>query len=263
MLYISFFIFHIIRNIVLGHTAISPHWISFDWILRLVIFGDNVDSVLWYLTAYIEALVILLFLFAVVKSEKYRTIILFSSLALLIFAVAFNRYSIVFGCEFDIVVSRNALTVALPCICIGILTRLYENSLKRATTLGAIVMLCIFLAYAEYAILHIYDVNGSGADFNIMTFPLAFAVFLYCIVNQSAGKIPLRIRKHLVNIGKNNSADIYLYHSLVWLIIALLIYVSNNNIIRLFANAEVVFLIVMLFSYFKNSAKRMLWISTK
>lgn len=263
LVYIVYIMFHIFRNIILGRPAINPDWLNIDFILRMLFVGDNIDSILWYMTAYIEALLIMWILLRLFSENKVRIILAIVFPILLISAIILNRYSFLFGRTFDIAISRNALTVALPCIYLGILVRTYQERIKQTNQINILLITCLVLAYVEYALLHIYDINGSGADFNIMTFPLAFMVFLYCVLRPQGEFIPKYIRNLLVKTGKNNSADIYLYHSLTWLILALIIYISNNNLIRFMANAEMVILIVLLFSSLKNSIKRKIWILAK
>lgn len=261
--YAVYIVFQIIRNIVLGLPTVNPKWLNINFILRMIFVGDNIDSILWYMTAYIEALVVLWILLRLFSYNTVRRTLSIIFPVLLLLAIIYNRYSFLIGYKYDIAISRNVLTVALPCMYMGILVRNYQKVIKSMKRIKIILAACIILAYVEYAILHIYDINGSGADFNIMTFPLAFMVFLYCVLRPHADFVPKRLRMMLINIGKNNSADIYLYHSLIWLILAFIIFISQNNFMKLMANAEVVTLIVLIFSSIKNSIKRSIWISAK
>lgn len=247
--------FLIIRNVLSDLPAISPRWVSWAFITRMLFIGDNVDSVLWYITAYIEALLIIWLLIKFLKPAEVVRLLTYISPFLLICAILFNRYSGLIGPTYDIAVSRNALTVALPCIFAGSMVRIYRNWFDQISHQCIVLAICIVLAYVEYWCLHIFDIDGSGADFNIMTFPLAFVTFINCVAKPNFKALPKKLGNALVSIGKNHSAGIYLYHSLAYQILALLIVMSGNTVFQIFANAEAIIVIILIFSLAKHYIK--------
>lgn len=248
--YIGFMIF---RNLFQGYPLINPHWLTWDFIIRLLLVGDNVDSVLWYLTAYAESLLVLWISLKIIGERKTRYLGIILIIPLLLLAILFNRYSeFVLGRIFDIAISRNAITVALPCLMLGAMVRIRYGRLPSLFKIRPLIIILFILAYVEYALLYLMEIDGSGADFNMFTFPLAFAVFLYCVLRSTQLLPSNKIILTLAYIGKNNSADIYLYHSLVWQIFSLLLFPLISTSRPYIANAEFIILVVLILSIVKN-----------
>lgn len=251
--YIGFMIF---RNFLQGGPLINPRWITWDFIIRLLFIGDNVDSVLWYLTAYTESLLFLWLMLKMIGESWTRYFVMTLSLPLLLLAILLNRYSeLVTGRIFDIAISRNAFTVALPCLMLGAVAKIWYKRLPSLFSLRQCIIVLSILAYVEYALLYLKDVDGSGADFNVITFPLAFVIFLYCIRRSTSLLHSKKVVSILVYIGKNSSADIYLYHSLVWQIFSLLLFPLVDTWRPFIANAEFIIMITLIFSIVKNKLR--------
>lgn len=102
-------------------------------------------------------------------------------------------------------------------------------------------------SYVELATLHYFNIDGSGSDFNLSTYPLAFAIFLYCVQYPNASLISGKLREILTNIGKHCAVDIYMYHVLVFSLLKLL--VTKYDGCTVFLNAESVFMLCLFFSY--------------
>lgn len=258
--YVIYIGFHIIRNIILDKPAITSQWMSINFWIRTILIGDNIDSILWYLNAYVESLVII---WGLLKFFNSTTVIriLFSATPFLLFAaILLNRYSFLLNTTLDIAISRNAILIGIPCITLGIIVNIHHNFFSRISNIVLIIMFLTLLAYGEYTLLHIYNLNGSGADFNLLTFPLAYSIFIYCILNPELPLIPVSIQAKLIDMGKYCSGDIYLYHSLAWGIIGLITITSSNNLTSLFTNAEAVILIVLVFSTIKHKLRKQRWI---
>lgn len=259
-----YIVFHIIRNIILNQPVINSQWTSIDFWIRAIFIGDNIDSILWYLNAYIESLAIIWLMLRLFIPQEVIKILFTVTPFLLITAIFMNRYSFLTGNTFDIAVSRNAITVALPCITLGAIANIYKSFFLRISNIILIITTLTSLAYIEYALLHIYDINGSGADFNLLTFPLAYSIFIYCLLNPNLQLKPTQLHARLINIGKYHSGNIYLYHSLAWGIIGLLVPISgNNNLMALITNAEAVIVIILTFSFLKHKLKKQRWILAK
>ena len=215
-------------------------------LLRILFVGDVIDSVFWYLTSLWEALVVIYFLLKVFRGDSNKTFkFLFLCTPLLLFcSILFNRYSFLMDTEFDISISRNFLLVAIPCITLGMSARKYKERLMvKRNTLDSLLVTTVILAYVEFGLLHIFDISGSGADFNMMTYPLAFLCFLFCCNHHRLGFIPKYIEDHLVKIGKFYSGPIYLYHSFTYHVLFLLTMLVP--FLRYTLNAETVILVII------------------
>ena len=254
-IYGIYILFHIIRNLLLGNPAIPDRWLNLRFLWRLLLVGDNIDSVFWYLTAYMEALIIIIALTTLFSQNITKKILAIASPILLILAVIFNRYSGLLGLTLDIATSRNALTVALPCLFLGASIKLYSSFYSKLNIHLKLIAILVILSYGEYLLLHKFDINGSGADYNILTFPLSFSIFLYCIKIPNLTIVNDKISNGLVSIGKNYSANLYLYHSLVWGIITLTLMISGFDWFKIFMNGESVIILIILFSYLSKKIK--------
>lgn len=254
---------HLIRNVVLNYPTINPQWTSIGFWIRTILIGDNIDSILWYLNAYIEALLIIWCMLKLFTPEKVNRILFFMTPILLITSVLLNRYSFLIDNTFDIAVSRNAISIAIPCITLGAIANVYKDLFSKISNMTIIITVISAIAYLEYALLYIFDLNGSGADFNILTFPLAFSIFIYCILNPNLSIQPRQLHNRLIYIGKNYSSKIYLYHSLTWGIIVILGSTYDSYIIRLIMNAESIIAIILAISFLKHKLKKQRWILVK
>jgi surface polysaccharide O-acyltransferase-like enzyme len=253
--YCIYIAFIVIRNVLLGKYVINPNWLNIDFVIRMIFVGDNIDSILWYMTAYIEALFLFFFLSKWFNSENLIKVLGLVAPILLLIAVLFNRYSNIIGGIYDIACSRNALTVAIPCMSLGAVLRVYQNKIKQDKILTWAIALMV-ASYIEYYVLHHFNIKGSGGDFNLMTFPFAFSVFLYCVMNPDLRFTPSRIKGLLGHVGKNWSGDIYLYHSLVWQMLMLLVLTMNIRQSILLFNAETVIILLLIYSVLKENIKQ-------
>ena len=107
----------------------------------------------------------------------------------------------------------------------------------------------IVVAYIESFILGFLDINGSGADFNLTTYPLAILLFIFCVKNPNLDSRS-RYSEILNLIGRKYSLDIYLYHALIYAL--LLTFCSQLPFRSFFLNAECVILSCMLLSTILN-----------
>lgn len=221
-------------------------------LLRVLFVGDVIDSVFWYLTSLWEALIVIYFLLKAFRGDSSKTFrFLFLCTPLLLFcSVLFNRYSFLVNTEFDISISRNFLFVAIPCITLGMSARRYKDRLMvKRNILDFLLVITGIMAYMEFGLLHIYDINGSGADFNLMTYPLAFLCFLFCCNHHRLWFIPRHIEDHIVKIGKFHSSPIYLYHSFTYHVFFLL--TMFIPFMKYTLNAEVI-IFVIIFAVFTS-----------
>lgn len=245
---VVYMLFSVFSNFMQGKTIIPATWQTWQYWVTMFILGDSNDSVLWYLNAYIEALLILTVLIRYIYLGGKT--ILRTSICLLLLSVLFNRYSFLFGKTFDIHISRNALTVALPCIIIGaVLHKNLHRINKKKSLIGFVV--CLILSYLEYGLLHVFDIDGSGADYNLLTYPFATSVLSLCIAYRDWKTT--KIFKPFVWIGRYCSTNIYLYHSLSYHVLLLIgLYITINIVYNAEAVIGVIVFINALYILLRN-----------
>lgn len=254
--------FSFINRICMGMPLIPEHWRNFGFWIRLLFVGDGIDSILWYLTSYLEALAILYLLSKSSSERRIEKLLFISAPILLCIAVLFNRYSFVIGCndEFDIALSRNAITVALPCLALGGGIKHIQDIVSKRFSV-CIMLASVILSYFEYGLLHHYGAKGSGADFNLITFPCTASVFLFCLKCSEIPFIPPIVKKVMISIGKYHSGNIYLYHSLTYHLVLLMVFYGVP--IVWMQNAECVITLVIIFSICQTFLIDKIWIYPK
>lgn len=199
---------HVIMFSIKGHNYILDTF-NFNFCVRQIMFGNMIEGVLWYLTAYIEVIIILWFL---QRYLKFKYIIVLS-LILLIIGIVCGSYGIFFGFH-NYLLTGGALMTGLPAVVFGIFIRIHENKISQIK-IESIVLILLILSYIEYFILYKNN-NYSysfGGDVFIFTLPLAVSVFIL-ILKYKNHRIP-----YIEEIGKNDSSFIYCYHMLVQYII--------------------------------------------
>lgn len=189
------------------------HW-SF-WV-ELLFFGNRIAPHLWYVTANIGAFIIIL---ALKKKEIYDIHFKIGSciiVILLLSSLLLGRYSFIFGVENNYNWSRNAINAALPFIWIGSYIRNKEQFLEKQKMSSLLILFFVFLSlsYLEYGIQYLYPQYSSNGDLNLFTIPLAICIFCICIKKKDVSN------KILINIGKYDSLNIYLYHFLIVFLIS-------------------------------------------
>lgn len=184
--------------------------------VRFLLAGDVVSGHLWYLTAYIE--VLLVFIVAL-KSGSHRIIEIVLVFVVWGMGLLFGRYGLIFpSLPNELALSRNFLTLGIPCFYIGCLFRKYQDKVIHMT-INPFCLLAVLMAFAFFEAWLLYRTYlrwGTiyHGDFLLLTIPLAAAGVLCCIKNPSLGRDTL-----LEKIGKTYSGDIYIYHIAVGSII--------------------------------------------
>ena len=262
VVYSVYLSFSFVKRACMDMPLIPDHWRNLGFWIRLLIVGDGIDSILWYLTSYLEALVILSLLSKLSSVRRKEKLLFITAPILLCVAVLFNRYSFVIcgNDEFDISLSRNAVTVALPCLALGGGIKHIQCIVSKRFSV-CIMLTCVLLAYLEYGLLHHYGAKGSGADFNMLTFPVTASVFLFCLKYPEIPFVPAIVKKTMISIGKYHSGNIYLYHSLTYHLILLLVFYGVPVVWM--QNAESVIVLVVVYSICKTYIKDKIWIYPK
>lgn len=193
-------------------------YMNTKWWIYEILTGWGICGHLWYLTAYIEVLVILLLV------EKYNLYkVLYLSIPLLIILnLILGSYSIFIGINNPYsALHTNFFVTGLPFVALGMLVRKHKDFFITKTN-NIIIILCVIIAYIEclYVITHEDYFRGVG-DIFICTPFAALAVFILCLKNENFGK-------RIARVGKKHSLFIYLYHNIVVFSIPLIVSLSSN-----------------------------------
>lgn len=172
--------------------------------IKFLLFGDTIAFHLWYFTAYIETLLMVIVIFRFKKEKMLFYLIPFC----LILNLLLEQYSSSF---FGDNLSRNFFTIGIPCFGLGWLIRKKEDLIlrKNAGKLGIGVLILLVFSYAEWVFLQSTP-GVATRDIFIFTVPLAISVLLFCLAHKEWGK-----SSFIENAGKKYSANIYIYHYFV------------------------------------------------
>lgn len=161
-------------NILLPHTKNI-----FETTLRYLL-SNPYSEHLWYLTAYIDCLICLLY---IVKFKLYNLLLYLVPIGLLV-GLSIGKYSF-WEIHIPAYLYRNVFTTALPFVLIGLYIRKYQESiLLRSKNLNIIILVFVILSYIEYLLywkLHTY----KGGDLMLTTIPTAIIFFLYFIQKKA------------------------------------------------------------------------------
>lgn len=172
---------------------------------RDLLFWTPTEAPLWYLGAVVQALIILWIAIRINKLKWCFAI----ALAGLVGGMAIGVYHPLFGLEAtSLYYSRNALTVGLPALMVGILIRKYENRLPSHRFRIAIFSVVLGLSYLEIILLG--DKIGYG-DIFIMTLPLGASAFALALIPN----VSSIVGNTLAAIGRKYSLYIYVLHPFV------------------------------------------------
>lgn len=187
-------------------------------LLRLFLYGDVLDVPLWFMTAYIEALALVLILFKFKETIEINLSLLPIITLLLATALITGRYSSITGCQYDELFYRNVFNSAIPFMYYGAIIRKYYNRISCISnnTILILFISLLVLSYMEYGFQYLYPQYCGIGDLNFFTIPLAIIIFIYCLNHQSSNLIKY---EWCIYIGREYSTYIYLYH---WLILGLL-----------------------------------------
>ncbi len=144
-------------------------------------------------------------------------------------SIMLGTYSkIIFLHDNPIYISRNSVTIGLPCIALGCILNCYRSKLAKVIQYSpALIAVFAIAILVERYVLHRLNVLAPGSNF-LFTVPLASAVLLWAIGHCMNSSNPLIA--HLAFIGKNDSTNIYIYHLLFVMLLDILL-PSCNSII--------------------------------
>lgn len=170
---------------------------------RIFLTGDGAACQLWYLTAYLQLLIIF---YAAIRIKRFSYLYI-----LMIIGISLNliigRYGFLFFGDCPVILSRNVLTIALPCVLLGILIRRYEDRLPSNNVIFAGMIISFVLLYLEEYLIRSRFTVVRG-DILIFTIPLAIVTFIFFL------RLDLKDRysMSLARWGKEYSLDIFIWH---------------------------------------------------
>lgn len=184
-----------------------------DTWISLLLVGSTFNGALWYLVSYLQCLLLLM---AVNRVGLGRYLWIFIPLGLLT-NLLLGEYAFLWSdTGFSLEIHRNALTVGMPCIVIGMLVRRYERLITADARLWLPAFATVLLLYAEEFALRGWNHDLPGGDIALFTIPLAAVVFIWFLKME----VPVWMRWS-VGWGKKHSLNIYVLHGLIGSVIGL------------------------------------------
>jgi peptidoglycan/LPS O-acetylase OafA/YrhL len=175
---------------------------------RVVLFltvGHNVAPHLWYLTAIIEAL-ITFYVALRFKLLRFIPLVVVLGICLNLITGCYSKFWL--DQQLLRILSRNFLTVGIPCVYLGMLVRRFEYRLFYAQR-GMLFTLAIlyFLLYVEFQFVFNRKLWG---DVFFFTIPSTIVTFIWVLRTNLFNKLTW-----LATIGRKDSLNIYIAHWLV------------------------------------------------
>lgn len=190
--------------------AFHSHDFSFlniDSLINFILFNENPFGYhLWYISAYLYTLIIILFLN---RKNKLKWVYPFIFVFLLL-DLCLGKYSLLlWNKEFPYLLVRNFLCVGIPYFCIGMLIKRWEKVIQqmnlRKWAVGGIILFSI-TSFVEREMLLYYNINTTREHYISTTF-LAISLFLlFLSIKQKSN--------FFSEIGEKDSLYIYILHPL-------------------------------------------------
>lgn len=207
ILYILYWVIAVIENLQYLGVFTNP-----NSLIQLILYGDTFCFGLWYLTAYIQALLII-WLFSKLRALSVLYWLIPIGLFVNLFWGTYSHLHT--DTMFNGFYNRNVFTIGLPCVAIGMLIRKYQHRLKLSSAVLIITTLMLLGATYFECFYCIRPYIMHYGDIVITTIPLSIAVFLTFLHIEKLGRC-----KVLNDIGKYHSLNIYLIHILlIWTIV--------------------------------------------
>lgn len=210
---IVYYLYRLISSFIIYGTITPPFFHINDFIIW-AIFGFNFGGHLWYLTAYIWALVIIYVTYQL-NIQKCLYVFLLSFLVFN-FLIPYNIIDINLAWHYEV----NFISVSLPWLIVGMLIRRYENMLNKILPTKYLVGIFIVALIARYIEKFIFITPNPRALFNVLVLPCLFLILLR---HKAWGK-----DSAIYNIGHAHTQNIYIWHMLIIMIITHLRSVGIN-----------------------------------
>lgn len=194
-----YYLYGLVISLADGKGVIPPFYSLYD-VVYWLLFGFNFSGPLWYMTAYVWTLVIIVAACRIGLSRLLPLSLL--SFVFFNFLYPYRIIDINLPWCFEV----NFISTGLPWVCTGMLLRKYERKIGRLLsnkTLTILLLATLCLRYIEH---YSYGAPNPRALLNV---PLVILLFIACL--RAEGR---SVNGSLVRIGKRHSQNIYLWHSL-------------------------------------------------
>lgn len=209
---VAYIIFRIILSV--HHPELFYDLLNWESWLKVFTSGIKFCGMLWYMNALIQALIVI-YLLTRFKLLKVLPVLAFLGLC---GNLTFGEFATHW---YDYSVHRNALTIALPCLFLGMAVRLNQHKIQLSTR-----TLALIFAAVSVALVYEYSRFNFHTNFDCVIFTLPATTLLFIITlrlnapltNLAARPGSSLTRKccdGLVCIGRDHSANIYLIHDMV------------------------------------------------
>ena len=226
---------------------------------KTLVEGGTISTVLWYMTAYIQALAVV-WIFVKLKLSNFLPLLVPIGIFLNLF---FGTY---YWLTFDdiptvcfdggepnsLFLSRNFLTVALPCMVLGMWIRVRRLSFSTVKLCIATILLAMAVYWEKDMVMSVGEAGLYG-DIVFMTIPLSVSVFLLAL-NMDGKSQVIRLMGYL---GKRHSVNVYLYHCMMYLILGVMMYHSSVDIPHeYYWKLPVILILIVTFSALYDTIKK-------
>jgi hypothetical protein len=175
------------------------------WIVFLCFNEPFLSEHLWYLSALIYVLVIIL---AIDKYSDREKLYKFIPILLLINILCGNYSAILFGVKLPLILTRNFLFCGLPFFLLGDALRQKPNKLSQKQLL--IIAVCSVLLTIVENIILLNTVTDFNADCFIATPFLAYSLFVLFLETRIISDRPFLHK--IAQLGKSASTTVYIIH---------------------------------------------------
>jgi len=215
----------------------TDYYTRLNFWLKELIFGGMVCFHLWYLTAYLQLLVVF---YVALRIKKFPMLFIVIPIGVLLNLFLGRYIFLISDANIYLYFSRNVLTIAIPSVLIGMLIRSYEHKLPSQKKIITALIIAAISLYAEQLILH-FCFPYKGGDIIIFTLPVAILTFITFLRLNIIGKTMLKIGQ----LGKRYTLDIYLWHPLI---ASVFVHIQSHVEICSGLNTLFVFVATLMFS---------------
>ena len=208
---------------------------DWDFWVKLLLYGESIpfykygNKVFWYLTAYIETLIVIYFFIINNWQKSLDYLIPFG----LLINLVLGRYSFMFGGPYSYFLRCNFITMGIPFVLLGMMLKRPSSlntfmSKKDNKTILILTIIALLISVIEYYCQSIILHLRQYGDLNIFTIPAAIGIMMIALKNQEVHPKAIIF----VFLGKYCSANIYLYHILIYFSINFLFLLTHHSFLK-------------------------------
>ncbi len=198
---ISYISFDVLIKLLSNHSL--DNYIKPSYWLYEFLFGTSARGHLWYLTSYLQTLLVI---YTLLRIKKFSLLFLIVPIGITINLLIGSYGFIIFDNDNSLLLSRNTLTIAIPCVMTGIFIRIYESYCPSQKIIFIGLISSVIMLYIEHV-----AIKHSAGDIIIMTMPVAVLTFILFLRFNPRSRYLVVIESW----GKKHSLDIYLWHPMI------------------------------------------------